>query len=401
MGIKESGKRIYFLDNLKVALTALVIAHHAGQPYGGSNGFWYYKSKEMLNLGPFFGVNAAFFMSLFFMISAYFLPASFDKKGARVFIKERFKRLGPPLLFGFFIMIPVLMYTYYIHYRSYPPTSFFDYYINIYFGLGGRPDNWTGPSWPDLQFAHLWFIEHLLVYALIYTVVRILFQRKWNKKDTIQKELTLMKTVAYCILISFFTFFIRIWYPIDKWVGFLGVIQTEFAHVPQYAGFFLAGILAYRNRWMESLSPRFGKGFLIAGMVMVVLYYAGFVSFHTPGGPSWQSLAYSFYETFLCASLCIGFVYLFREYANRTGKMLTYLASSAFTVYVIHVPIVVGIQYSLTSVSTSAGVKFIAVTFLGIAISFLLGHLFVSSLNVFHRKANGTSSPSSSSHYYQ
>ncbi len=388
MGIKESGKRIYFLDNLKVALTALVVAHHAGQPYGASNGFWYYKSKETLNLGPFFGVNAAFFMSLFFLISAYFLPASFDKKGPGVFIKERFKRLGTPLLFGFFIMIPGLMYTYYIHFRSYPPIHFFDYYINIYFGLGGRPDNWTGPSWPDLQFAHLWFIEHLLVYALIYTVFRIAFRWKSSKRASIRQELTLMKIVAFCFLIGGLTFVIRIWYPIDTWVGFLGVIQTEFAHVPQYAGFFLAGILAYRNRWMESLSPRLGKGFLIAGMVMVALHYAGWVTFRTPGGYGWQQFAYSFYETFLCASLCIGLVYLFREYANRTGKILTYLSSSAFTVYVIHVPILVGFQYAFSNVHTSAGFKFISVTVLGIIVSYVLGHLWVTCLKVLQRKAS-------------
>ena len=31
-------KRLYYLDNLKVCLTVLVIMHHAGQAYGNGGG---------------------------------------------------------------------------------------------------------------------------------------------------------------------------------------------------------------------------------------------------------------------------------------------------------------------------------------------------------------------------
>ncbi|HOG46891.1 MAG TPA: hypothetical protein PLJ35_03290 [Anaerolineae bacterium] len=33
-------KRLYYLDNLRVALTVLVIAHHVGQAYGPTGGYW-------------------------------------------------------------------------------------------------------------------------------------------------------------------------------------------------------------------------------------------------------------------------------------------------------------------------------------------------------------------------
>ena len=41
-------------------------------------------------------VNAAFFMGLFFLISAYFVPSSFERKGTWTFLKDRFLRLGIP-----------------------------------------------------------------------------------------------------------------------------------------------------------------------------------------------------------------------------------------------------------------------------------------------------------------
>ena len=32
--------RLFSIDNLRVALTILVIAHHVGQAYGRTGGFW-------------------------------------------------------------------------------------------------------------------------------------------------------------------------------------------------------------------------------------------------------------------------------------------------------------------------------------------------------------------------
>ena len=33
-------KRLYCIDNLRVALTILLIAHHVGQAYGPTGGWW-------------------------------------------------------------------------------------------------------------------------------------------------------------------------------------------------------------------------------------------------------------------------------------------------------------------------------------------------------------------------
>jgi len=94
-------KRLLFLDNLKVCLTVLVIFHHAGQAYGDGGG-WAYTPSNPAEVMPwiwhFFSVNAAFFMGLFFLISGYFVPASYDKQGTSVFVQKKLIRLGIPLL---------------------------------------------------------------------------------------------------------------------------------------------------------------------------------------------------------------------------------------------------------------------------------------------------------------
>lgn len=369
-----TNNRLFYLDNLKIALTMLVVAHHAGQPYGGSNGFWYYQTDEAIHLGPFFSVNAGFFMSLFFFISAYFFPGSAERKGPGEFAKAWLLRLGLPLLGGFLILMPLLMYGYYANFRDYGSVGFFDYYANIYLGFGDMPAGWTGPSWPDMQFGHLWFIEHLLVYAVLYALIRKLLGRS-PKIATVKKPVGQWGIVTFCCLVALVTYWVRINYPIDTWVGFLGIIQTEFAHIPQYIAFFIAGIAAYHRGWLQTLSRSVGLTWLTIGLALAVSKYTGWVRLYSQGGANGDSLAYAFYETFLCAGLSIGLIYLFREFANRSTRWTAMLSPNTFAVYILHVPVVVGLQYALDGVAMPTALEFLTVTIGGIILTFTVSHL--------------------------
>ncbi len=110
----ERRPRLFFIDNLRIGLIALVVAHHAGQAYGPTGGWWYFSEAARASvLGAFFAVNRSFFMSLFFMLSGYFLPQSFDRK-AHGFLKDRLIRLGIPLVAFALVIIPVMMYVYHL-----------------------------------------------------------------------------------------------------------------------------------------------------------------------------------------------------------------------------------------------------------------------------------------------
>lgn len=77
--------RLFGLDKLRVALTFLVIAHHAAQAYGPTGGGWpIFNDERSAVLGPFFSVNAAFFMGLFFSDSWIFCPQTLRAKGGKL-----------------------------------------------------------------------------------------------------------------------------------------------------------------------------------------------------------------------------------------------------------------------------------------------------------------------------
>ena len=172
--------RLNYLDNLKVALTFLVIFHHAGQAYG-DGGEWGYTPSNPAEVMPwiwhFFSNNAAFFMGLYFFISGYFVPGSYDRQGFGTFVRKKILRLGVPLLL-----------------------------------MGGLLTYATG----KVEIAHMWFVESLLIFSFFYAVVR-------KRCPAISKDCdsrpTLPGLFVAALVMGIGSYFIRQVSPQDNWIG--------------------------------------------------------------------------------------------------------------------------------------------------------------------------------------
>ena len=71
--------RLFFVDHLRAFLIILVIMHHLAITYGASGSFYYHDTTTTLTallLTIFVTIDQAFFMGLFFLISAYFTPGA-------------------------------------------------------------------------------------------------------------------------------------------------------------------------------------------------------------------------------------------------------------------------------------------------------------------------------------
>ena len=107
--------RIYYVDNLRVFLTVLVILHHVAITYG-TGGLWYFVDMDQKHtltsviLATFICINQSFFMGLFFFLSGYFTPNSFNRKGPMLFIRDRFIRLSIPIIFYIFCLSPIIQF---------------------------------------------------------------------------------------------------------------------------------------------------------------------------------------------------------------------------------------------------------------------------------------------------
>lgn len=171
--------------------------------------------------------------------------------------------------------------------------------------------------------------------------------------------------------------YIRLWYPIDYWVGFLGFIQTEFARVPQYVSFFILGILASQRNWLLTFDKKTGFIWLSVGVgIVTILYVSGnaLEPYFLKGGANVGSLARSFIEALLSISLIIGLLVLFREKVNIFNRLSLALARNVYVVYFIHVPVVVFLQYTLANLPITVLTKFVFTAFFGVVLSFLISH---------------------------
>src|SRR5215470_8733846 len=79
------GARLLFIDNLRILLICGVVVLHLAVTYGAV-GSWYYQdpAKDTLTsalLTILTATGQACGMGLFFLITAYFTPGSYDRKG--------------------------------------------------------------------------------------------------------------------------------------------------------------------------------------------------------------------------------------------------------------------------------------------------------------------------------
>lgn len=373
MEIKESGSRLNYLDNLKVCLIILVIVHHAGQAYGPTGGFWPIKSslhENMAWLGSFFRVNASFFMGLFFMISGYFFPTSYDKHGPKKFLQDKLRRFGLPLLFAFFVMMPAIYYFHYTRFSANLPIGYFSYFIHVYLGFGAKPEAFvsSAPFFPEWNFGALWFVELLLIFAIFYLLFRLIFPKFSFRESKRAPTVTLMLSMS--VIIALLNLIVRHYYPHDVWLRFLGFIQLEPAHLPLYLIMFLAGIIACRKNWFQTMKKETGFIALIIGVLLAIVVY---IAPQNSVMMKFLNESWWLYEAFLGIFLSWGLIILFREFFNVTNRTFHILAENSYAAYIFQGPIVIALQYNLDGIHLiNAFGKFATVAILSVVITYLV-----------------------------
>jgi surface polysaccharide O-acyltransferase-like enzyme len=357
---EKDGRRLVFIDALRVAAIAFVIIHHAAQAYGPTGGFWPVHDRGQSGwFAPFYTANAAFGMGLLFLLAGYFVPQAYDRKGAWLFLKERFGRIGIPLAaFALLVHLPMA----YLLAGSPAPRQF----LYSLYERGWQP-----------VYAHLWFVAHLLLYCVAYAGWRCISQRSEGKP--IRLSLPSHAAVAsFIVALALITWLVRIWYPVDKWVPFLGIMPAEPAHLPQYMAFFTVGVVAYRGDWFRRTATSAALIWLAVGVIasggIYVAYAFGWWKM-APGGLSLESLLRSSWETVIAVGLSVGLIVAFRELFDRPNRLIEAMSAASFGAYILHLVIVIALQTSILNLPLSASVKFGVVSVVGTWVAFVIAHV--------------------------
>jgi hypothetical protein len=337
----------------------------------GSAGSWYYRNvpEDYMSV-PLMWHNAtvqAFSMGLFFLISGYFTPGSYDRKGPRRFFKERLLRLGIPILCYDFVIGPLIVRPMVRFGTQESSGSYFDYLLGYYssFHIG------TGP---------LWFVEALLIFAGFYILWRLCAKTPACPVQDGGKVPGNLKIALFALALGIVTFIVRIWLPVG-WN--FGPLNFQFPFFPQYICMFIVGIIAYRGNWLVRIPDAMGKLWVCFALLLILILFPvlfvlggaleGDVSSFT-GGLHWQCFGYAVWEQFTGVAMIIALLFLFRKWFNRQASLSKAMSASTYTAYIIHAPVTVLVAIAIRNVSLSPLLKFALAVLIAVPLCFALGN---------------------------
>jgi glucan biosynthesis protein C len=370
---RPAGKpRLLYIDNLRTMMIVMVILVHLAVTYGGE-GSWYYKEGRAdmptaIVLTIHNAISQSFFMGLLFLLSAYFTVASCDRKGPGAFLRDRLLHLGIPLLIFEFLIQPFLACL-----LAWAGVS------NLG-GSRGEYFRWYYTSF-HLGSGPLWFVEVLLIFSVLYVAWRLLRKPVSGMRDNTGHLPGLNAFLILALSLGVLSFVARLWFPVN-WA--FGPLNLQLAFFVQYVAMFILGVIAYRRDWLQRLPVTMAiPCFVLAGLLVVValplLFVLGGAVDGQPwrylGGPHWQAFAYAMWEQLFAVAMIVGLVVLFRERFNRQGPLAQAAASSSYTVYIIHAPIIILFALAIRNVYLYPLLKFAVAALITIPITFALANV--------------------------
>ena len=200
-----SKPRLLYIDNLRILLTILVILHHLAIGYGAPGNVAYVEAGEISTVSTilmtlFVAINQSFFMGFFFMISSYFTPGSYDRKGPGPYVLDRLKRLGIPLLFYIIVIDPLFKFVL-ARYQGYPGSL--GQFLRLY--LQNMLD------YKSLGVGPLWFVAVLLIFSLVYVLCRLVIRPQATPPPSEGKAPGNLAIAGFALILGLLTFLVRIW----------------------------------------------------------------------------------------------------------------------------------------------------------------------------------------------
>jgi glucan biosynthesis protein C len=361
-GSRIARDRLAFVDNVRWVMILLVLGMHAAVTYSPFGGWYYREHAEwghatLLFFATYQAFLQGFFMALLFFVAGYFVPSSYDRKGAAAFLAGRLVKLGLPTLL-FIVAIGPLTEYYLAHswHTNSPFAQAFAVYITRFRFLAG-----TGP---------LWFCAALLVFSACYVVWRQLRPAHRPSADLPGVGGVVLTVAALAAT----TFLVRLFMPVGT-----AVYNMQLCYFASYVIMFALGIAAADGRWLERVSDRFAGTAATACLAIAclawlpLLHYGGAAQGQLAaydGGFHWQSAAMATWEALVCVGMGFAILAGFRAFGAGQGALARFMSDNAFAVYVIHPPLLVLLAVALAGYAAPPVVKFLLLWALGALLCF-------------------------------
>ncbi|MCB1275272.1 acyltransferase family protein [Prosthecobacter sp.] len=381
-------ERLYFLDNIRSFITIWVVVLHGAIIYMEYGVDWYPVVDQQRSL--FFSILIMLveptLMTAMFFIAAYFALPSIAARGSRAFLKSKLLRIGVPWVLGVVLVTPPVDYLILLAAKS--PTGWFEFCTSEYWRLHYH----QGPYW---------FLGVLLVFFLVFSLV---WQGShWLRTPPERISIPSRKQLAaFWALMTLGMFAVQLlWVPKTPFHIFGNVVAVMPSRIHLYSGYFIMGLVAWRNRWFSSAgyNPRLIPWVAVL-VVSMALYSAsralstdarslevlarvlhlneGSTALHATARMSVliKLMNVSLFNAMSLSALLASCA-LFKRHFNSTGPIQRSLAANSFGIYFIHAAVLYPIGYLFLDVQMPLMVKFTIVTSLGFFLSWAASALIL------------------------
>lgn len=326
-------------------------------------------------LGGTFFVIHVFRMSLFFVIAGFFARMSLERYGPRAFVKDRARRILVPLVAGWVLLAPpIIAIMIWGLLRSLPNAAL----------AAGAP----GRAAPDgLPLTHLWFLYYLTLFYLVALVVRRWLASLARPADAILRVVLRIGVAPLALALPL----AAVLYLDPGWPLWFGIPTPDYGLTPKlpavvaYGGAFALGWMLHRQQELLAGIGRRWAVHLVAAVALTALCLdlVGITPrldapTELAGGATARAVYVAAY-TLAVWCFTFGLLGAALRFCLKPSRPVRYVADASYWVYLVHLPVVFGLQVLLMNWSLHWALKFPLIVALSSFLLLLSYHYLVRS----------------------
>lgn len=343
--IKSNSERKYFIDWLRIGLIISVFFFHVGMIFRPEQ--WHVNSAESFPfLDPIMWWLHLWRMPLLFLVSGVGTYYAIGHRTTWQYLKERFKRLYIPFTFGFFTLVPLMVY-----------VERIDNYSSL---LDFIPHMFDGGPYPvgNISWHHLWFILYLFIISLM--IAPFLRYTKSGHYNMVRGKLINLVTkrmgLNWILLILIISqVILRLYFPNST-----NALYNDWAYFTYYLLFFICGFILFTSDKVINAIANNRRLYLHQTIVFTVLLFSLPSIFGEPSIV--QDYSRGITEMIISLSCGITAIAYFKTYFNKEHKYRKIMNEAIYPFYLLHQPALIFVGYVVLKWDISYGMQALLIT---------------------------------------